>query len=249
MSHYHKNSTNDDFLELGEHFQGRVHDFQNEMRLGFIRKVYGILTMQLSITVVFCIASVTSMAFQKFQQNNLFLFFTCIVLACLLPCVIVCCESVMRKTPNNYIILFTFTFAESYLVSFVCGNTNPEIVLMAAVMTCAMVSALTLYACTTKTDITTQGGAIFLLGCAFLMFGFFLIFTNNKILHIVYCVLGIILFGWYLLYDTQLIMGNKQNSFDFDDYILASFQLYTDIINLFLKTLELIQLLTGNRSE
>ena len=240
-------STTEDFLELGDNFQGRVNDIQNEMRLGFIRKVYGILSIQLMITVVFCISSVSSVAFQKFQSSNLFLFILCLILIVVLPCVIVCCESTMRKIPKNYIILFTFTFAESYLVSFICGMTNPRLVFMAAVMTCAMVSALTLYACTTKTDITVQGGMIFLFSCAFMMLGFFLLFTDNKFIHIIYCVLGIILFGWYLLYDTQLILGNKQNSFDYDDYILASFQLYTDVINLFLKTLELIQLLSGNR--
>ena len=246
MNHGKSNST-DDFFELGENLQGRINDMQNEMRLGFIKKVYGILSMQLVITVIFCIASVSSERFSKFQINYIFILIICLVLALVLPCVIVCCESTMRKTPNNYIILFTFTFAESYLVSFICGVTNPRFVFMAAVMTCAMVSALTLYACTTKTDITVQGGMIFLFGCAFLMLGFFVLFTSNRFIHILYCVFGIILFGWYLLYDTQLILGNKQNSFDYDDYILASFQLYTDIISLFLKILELIQLLSGNR--
>ena len=59
--------------------------------------------------------------------------------------------------------------------------------------------------------------------------------------------MAICLFGIYLIYDTQLILGNKENSIDLDDYILGAFMLYTDIVNLFLQILQLLQLLNGNR--
>ena len=95
---------------------------------------------------------------------------------------------------------------------------------------------------TTKTDFTTQGGLFFILGCALFMFSIFGLFTNNKIFHIILCVAGIILFGLYLLYDTQLIMGNKDNELEIDDYILGAFMLYTDIIYIFIKILEILQM-------
>jgi FtsH-binding integral membrane protein len=226
-----------------------VNDYmQREIRLGFIKKVYGILSTQLLITTLFTLLSMTSTQFSKFQMEHIGIVIFCLILTLILPCVIVCFQSTMRKTPNNYIILGTFTLAESYIVSFICSLYNPRVVLMAAFMTFALVASLTIYAMTTKTDFTTQGGLLFVLGCGLFMFSMFAMFTSNKLVHIILCVVGIVLFGLYLLYDTQLILGNKENVLEIDDYILASFMLYTDIIYLFLRILELIQLLTGGNN-
>jgi FtsH-binding integral membrane protein len=222
--------------------------FSQNMRKGFITKVYGILSVQLAVTVLFCLLSMSSKGFQTFQIEHSILFIICLIATIVLPCVIVCFQETMRKYPQNYIILFSFTFAESYLVSFICSRVNPNIVFMAAFMTFSLVLALTLYAMTTKTDFTMQGGLIFIAGCCVFMFGFFLIFTNNKIFHIIFCLVSIALFGVYLIYDTQLILGNKQNSLELDDYILAAFMLYTDIVYLFLKILELLQLLFSDNN-
>lgn len=227
---------------------GKLTSFNEQMRMGFIRKVYGILSSQLLITAFFCLISMTNESFKKFQLANISLFYLCLILTIILPCVIVCFQSAMRTYPYNYGVLFTFTLAESYMVSVICSLSNPRLVFMAAFMTFALVLSLTLYAMTTQTDFTMQGGLIFVLGCGVFMFSIFGLFTNNKIFHVILCVAGIILFGLYLLYDTQLIIGNKGNELEIDDYILAAFMLYTDIIYLFLKILELLQLLMGDNN-
>ncbi len=233
---------NSDF-ESQMNSDGKQESFSQHMRKGFIKKVYGILSFQLAITVLFCLFSMASRGFQKFQIEHSTLFIICLIATIVLPCVIVCFQETMRKYPTNYIILFSFTIAESYVVSFICSRSNPSLVFMAAFMTFSLVIALTLYAMTTKTDFTMEGGLIFIAGCCLLMFSIFLIFTNNKIFHIIFCLLAIGLFGVYLIYDTQLILGNKQQSLEVDDYILAAFMLYTDIVYLFLRILELLQLI------
>ena len=54
--------------------------------------------------------------------------------------------------PLNYILLFTFTLAESYLVASICSlyEEAPEVVLMAAVTTLALFIGLTIFACCCK---------------------------------------------------------------------------------------------------
>lgn len=216
-----------------------------EMRLGFIRKVYGILSAQLLLTTIFSGIACISEAVKSFLLDHFGI--TCLMaaFAIILPFVIVCCPGSMRKVPQNYIILFLFTFAESYLVAMVCCTTNPSIVFMAACMTCCLCVSLTIYAITTKTDFTTKGGILFILCCAVIMFSIFGMFTNNKTFHVIICCLGIICFGFYLLYDTQLIIGTKSELIEEDDYILGSFILYTDIINIFLKILEILKMFSS----
>ena len=53
---------------------------------------------------------------------------------------------------------------------------------------------------------------------------------------------GAIIFSFYIIYDTQLIIGgeHKKYQFDVDDYVFATITLYLDIINLFLYILDLL---------
>lgn len=217
------------------------------MRLGFIRKVYGILTCQLLVTVVFVLLSLNSVSFSNYQKNSWGIFILCLLLTIILPIVIVCCKGTMATVPKNYIILGMFTFAESYLVSYICSNTDPSIVLMAALMTAAITISVTAYAYKTESDFTIMGGLYFILSAALLMLLIFSIFTNNKFLHILLCVCGVCLYGLYIIYDTQIIVGKHEFKLDIDDYIYASFLLYVDIVNLFLYSLELLKLLSDDR--
>src|SRR5689334_4068740 len=93
---YSPNNNNNNFndFELGEGLtSGKVNSIQLEMRLGFIRKVYGILLAQLGLTVFMCLIAMTSVGFVQFQVNNMWLFYICLIAALVLPCVIVCCQT------------------------------------------------------------------------------------------------------------------------------------------------------------
>merc|ERR1719436_1366275 len=57
-----------------------------------------------------------------------------------------------------------------------------------------------------------------------------------------YDVLAVILFTFYIVYDTQLILGEyggHRQGFSVDDYAFAALNLYLDIVNLFLHILSL----------
>ncbi len=74
---------------------------------------------------------------------------------------------------------------------------------------------------------------LFVLGFAFVFIcPFFFIFTDR--LRVVWALLGVLVFSFYLLFDTQLIMGGKRYEIGIDDYIMATMILYLDIINIFL---------------
>lgn len=237
---YHK--LEDDKNTVGNSFSNdfRIHE---AIRLGFIRKVYGILCGQMLLTTFVCFLSMFSNSFLKFQVENIWLILMAMMITLVIPCLVCCKEDIFRKVPTNYIILAVFTLCESYIVGFICGLTNPRVVFMAAFMTLSMVIGLTVYAMTTKTDITMKGGILFIVGMGIMLLAVFALFTNNKLVHVFISTLWVILFGVYLVYDTQLIIGNHKLKLDSDEYILASFMLYLDIINLFLNLLQIISYL------
>ena len=139
---------------------GQRTSFQADLRSNFIKKVYTILTAQLIFTVLMASISMTSHSFLMFQLTNPGLLYFFIFLSIAIMLILMCIPSAAKKVPLNYILLFVFTFAEGYMVSFFCGTSKGKIVLMAAVATLGIVCALTYYAMTTKSDFTLQGGLL-----------------------------------------------------------------------------------------
>lgn len=220
-------------------------------RIGFVKKVYGILSTQLAFTVLLCwYAMQTAEAgFGAFIANCVPLLFLALIVNFITMIVVFCCRSVAQTVPSNYIVLSIFTFTEAYSVAAICTYYQLEgmgdLVLMAAVMTAAMTFALTLYACTTRTDFTVYGGLLFIIACAFILVIIFSCFTNNPFLHALIAALGVIFYGIYIIYDTELIIGGGQYELSIDDYILGAIIIYIDIIILFLRILRLLAIIFG----
>ena len=101
-------------------------EINTAIRLGFIRKVYGILSIQLFITTLFCLLSMISQSVKEFMIFNRGLAYIMLFLLIIIPTIIIYCTKTMRQVPQNYIILLLFTLAESYFVGFICAFTNSE---------------------------------------------------------------------------------------------------------------------------
>ena len=141
------------------------HDNEKNDRLGFIRKVYGILSAQLCLTAS-AIAAVKMVpgwneAIQTPGMSALCM--GLLVISIVVEIAIVCCKDVARKSPQNYIYLFVFTICQAFVFAFICSFYPGEIVMSAAGLTALVTVALTFYACTTKTDFTMCGGLFYIM--------------------------------------------------------------------------------------
>ncbi len=97
-----------------------------------------------------------------------------------------------------------------------------------------------MYAIFTPTDFTIKWGIIIVLLIAMLMLGIFSIFMWSPFLTNLYCSLGVIVFGIYLVIDTQMIVGGRRLELSMDDYVVGALILYIDIIQIFLYLLQLL---------
>jgi len=211
------------------------------IRRGFIRKVYSILSLQLLVT-----AAVAGLFFiepvQQYSRENPWLMIIAFIPIVVCLCVFSCCANVRRQYPGNLICLSIFTLAEGVLMGFAISVYEAKEVMMAIGITIIIVLGLTLFALQTKIDFTALGGILLVALLCLIMLGFFvLIFRDNKVLNIVYASLGAFIFGVYIVFDTQLMMGGKHKyALDPEEYIFASLNLYLDVINLFLYILQII---------
>ncbi|XP_034650607.1 protein lifeguard 1 isoform X2 [Drosophila subobscura] len=233
--------------ETGAYTDGeadKTFDFDDQsIRKGFIRKVYLILMAQLLITFGFVSVFTFSKATQEWVQKNPYLVWIALAVLIVTMICMACCESVRRKTPINFIFLFLFTIAESFLLGMVAGQYEANEVLMAVGITAAVTLGLTLFALQTKWDFTMCGGVLVCCLVVFIIFGIIAIFIPGQVIQMVYASLGALLFSVYLVYDTQLMLGgNHKYSISPEEYIFAALNLYLDIVNIFMYILTIIGL-------
>lgn len=215
------------------------------MRRDFVRKVYTILTFQLILT--FAIALPMNLFMDaKAVRANMGLYYVAMFTS--LGAIIgvgCCCQGVARTFPYNYIFLLVVTVSMSVMTGFVTAMYTTTSVLMALGTTAIVFGALTFYACCTKSDFTGCGPylmcALFaMMGISF-MFSMFALFGGGvpSWMHTLYAAGGAILFSFYIVYDTQLIIGKGKHAVSIDDYVFAALNLYLDVINLFMYILAL----------
>ena len=94
---------------------------EENVRRGFVRKVYSILSLQLLVTMgimgIFFADSVRDFA----MKNTWMMWLSfCITFACLIA--LACCEGVRRNSPGNLICLGVFTIAEGFTLGIVVAT-------------------------------------------------------------------------------------------------------------------------------
>jgi len=211
------------------------------IRRGFMRKVYSILSLQLLLTSavagIFFIHPIRAYA----STNGFWMIYVAFIPSFICLIALACCEGVRRKSPGNLICLGVFTLAEGFMMGCVISVYKVDEVMIALGITVAVVLGLTLFALQTKIDFTAMGGILVVALVCLMMFGFFAIIFRSNVVNIIYASLGALLFGFYIVFDTQMMMGGKHKyALDPEEYIFASLNLYLDIINLFLFILRLV---------
>ena len=217
----------------------------------FISKVYTALWFQILFSSVFIAMANQNHNIQQFLLSNTgyIIFWIDICLLLLSTCVFYTNNII---TNHSYKCISLYTIFMTYLLGYVGIMYKSTILLLSGFTTLTMFSGLTLYALQTKYDYTTKGNYLLVCLLGLFMMGFMAPWIGlisddkqdkiNNIFNIVYSVGGTVLFSFYIVYDTQLIVGGKHRRIQFseNDFALATISLYTDIVNLFLFVLEIL---------
>jgi len=208
------------------------------LRNGFIKKVLFILMVQLSIsTVAIGVTFIDKSAIRTFMVQNRWLMWVALAVSFVSMIVLVCKRDAFRKVPMNYILLFIYTISMSYLLAAIAATTESDVVLFALGFTVLIVLAVSLYACFTKTDVTKKGSIISGLFMVALLVLIFALCFRSRFLSVVYSGLIGIIFTIVLAYDIQKLIGKYELQYSLDEYIMASLDLYVDIVQIFLAIL------------
>ena len=236
MNDYENRLNNDD-----DHYDGPIFESKNvNVRLNFIKKVYTILCTQLLFTALLIVLGHATDSYKTFLLRNLWLIVLASITTIVTCYALVCYKQNARMYPRNYILLAIFTACEAFIVSFITTFSPKENVMIAAALTAAMVIGLTIYAIRTKEDFTLCGGFLFMCLLVLCVASIMCLFFHTFITQILLSTAVILLFGLYIIYDTQLIVGDRARALCVDDYIIGALMLYIDIIRIFIEILKIL---------
>ncbi|RWS05929.1 hypothetical protein B4U79_06104 [Dinothrombium tinctorium] len=230
--------------------------FENtNIRNNFVKKVYGILSVQIFATALIGLTLYTKL------------------LAMIPLLVLACFPRTGRTVPLNYFLLGVFvrkiifffgnfnaedalnqTLLEGFTVGTISCIYRTEIVLIAIAATAISVLIISLLAASSLFDVTNCGSVLIVMSIVYIVVGFIAFFIimifkiDIKTVHLVFSLFGAFLFSLWLAYDTQLILGGKRRELSPEDYIYGAIALYIDIIQIFLNILQIVNSLSNNES-
>jgi FtsH-binding integral membrane protein len=207
------------------------------LRTAFIRRVYGILTLQLLLTVAVCAFCALCEPMTKAVLGYPRTFTWGSMVPSLIS--LIALAIFKNKHPLNLALLGVFTVSQSLMLGVISAMFTTAglagTLLSAAGLTLGIFLCLTAYVFLSKKDFSFLGG--FLFSALFIMSGWALL---NMIwgwqATFLYSACGALLFVGFILYDTSQILRHLS----YDDYIEGAIQLYLDIINLFLYILQIL---------
>lgn len=203
------------------------------IRMGFLRKVFGILSAQLLLTtLVASVVMFTPIARFYINENDWL-----VTVAFLLSIILLLALMVKRReTPINYVLLTAFTAVEAYSIAVVVTFYDQLAVLQAFILTACVVVGLMVYTFQTKRDFSAWGAGLFSCLWILIFAGILQMFLGSTQMEMLLSVGGAVIFSLFIVYDTHMIMHKLSP----EEYILATIDLYLDIINLFLHILRIV---------
>ncbi|CAM9496674.1 unnamed protein product [Ectocarpus sp. 12 AP-2014] len=223
-----------------------------ESRVGFMKKVYLTLSIQLVYTGLVCAAmrgyrdAILGVLFGHGNVPQILFFISTFV-------TIISTHTIMWKNPElrqsfprNLPLLTAYTTAWALYVGVFSLMFTKGSVMRAVVQSAFVVGSLTAYAFRTnpKHELTQFGAGLYSAGNALSLFCLMKIFffRGHRASDLALSCLATLFFSLYLVFDTYRIIGGKHRQssmFSVKDWAMAAMELYQDIMQIFLHLLSI----------
>lgn len=203
------------------------------IRIAFLRKVLGIVGFQLIFTIGICAAIYNIPNSNQLLQKNAWIVFPNLFGSIAL---IIALHAYSRQVPLNYVLLAAFTAVQALTMGCVVTLFDAKVVFEAAVITGIVVASLFAYTLQNKRDFSVGYASLGSLLVVLLWAGIFQIIFMSPAMNFVINVFGAGVFCILLVIDLDMIMYR----FSPEDYIVACVSLYLDVLNLFIRILQIV---------
>ena len=214
-------------------------DFDDQVRLGFVRKVYALVSGMLIIAFGMAIIPAFSAPLAKFVYSipGYILLGIAVVGMITSMCMTFC----FKKAPANYILLIVFTITMGYLLMFLCGIFNQSqsedsqskwtvVIAVGATISVSVVITVITLIFKEKVVLCALIGVAILMPVMWFIALQFWFFNGYYWMYPVFTGVAILLASLIIVIDTYFITSRLC----VDEYIIAAIILFMDIIRLFI---------------
>lgn len=208
-------------------YEDSVASSQMNIRMLFLRKVYGILSVQLIATTVVAAA----VAYNPVLRDAIPLDYRILVNGMFISIgLLILLHISRREFPINLVLLGLFTLVEAMTMGVFIRIYDDDVIVKAFTLTFIITTGLTAYTFQTKHDFTKmRAGVLVFFMIALWLAIMNIFFYNNNLLKLIVAGVSVLVYCFFIIYDTQ----NMMKKLSPDDYILAIINLYSDILRLF----------------
>jgi FtsH-binding integral membrane protein len=147
-------------------------------------------------------------------------------------------SSATEKTEQQVAV---FTMFETMVICAASSMYGYDVVIMATLITIGITCALGIYALTATTDHTGWYGILYSSLTCLLAFGIMNLFFGIEFIRLIELYLGTLVFFGYIIFDVQYYLSDKMfNDIRADLHISAAINIYLDVINIFIRMLEIV---------
>ena len=159
---------------------------------------------------------------------------------------------IINSSPKTILQLSLFTIFETMLLCAFSALQEPETIIVSTVVTFGLTIGLGIYALTTKHNYTNLISFLSsILLCLFVM-SMSNIWLKNEFLDNMEPYIGTILFLGYIIVDVQYFLHKhvSESEYDINDlHIIASINIYLDVLNIFLRLVEIFAKNKNNKKK
>jgi len=152
-----------------------------------------------------------------------------------------------RKSVIGVMMVFVFTGIEGFALGPVINYylhlpQGQEIVGVAVGLTGVVFLSLSGYVLTTRKDFSYLGGFLYAGLIMLILVGLIGLFVDLSMVDLAMAYVSALIFSGFILFDTSRVLNGDEKN-----YVMATLELYLDILNLFLILLRIVSAFAGNR--
>ena len=209
-------------------------------RATLVRRTYGLVFLSVLVTMLGSAFALSQQGLLEAVANHWIIASLCIFVPLIMA------QRAAHDFPRNIILTFIFAFVEGVFIApilYVAERNSPGAVAQAGMLTFAAFGVLSLYAVMSRRDFSAWG-SFFIIGLVVLIVASVLnAFFGSAAGSLWISAIGVLIMSGLLVFDTWRIM--RSGVYGQDDYVLATVNIYLDLLNLFLFILSLVG--GGNR--
>ena len=209
-------------------------------RATLVRRTYGLVFLSVLVTMLGSAFALSQQGLLEAVANHWIIASLCIFVPLIMA------QRAAHDFPRNIILTFVFAFVEGVFIApilYVAERNSPGAVAQAGMLTFAAFGVLSLYAVMSRRDFSAWG-SFFIIGLVVLIVASLLnAFFGSAAGSLWISAIGVLIMSGLLVFDTWRIM--RSGVYGQDDYVLATDNIYLDLLNLFLFILSLVG--GGNR--